>query len=166
MNWSFNIFPLLCPTLNHVYPKMAGKDQLLKKIWINNGMRDDLEWAICHMEASLGVKVLKSLAWDVDDADSIMYCDTCMEGLAFWYLAEKKGYFMPVPSGMTCDIIWPVVGILIRVVVEIIESAEDLRCVVCFWRSLLSPMYSMWILWIPHGILTISVAILVVLHRV
>ena len=29
MNWSLNVYPLLCPALNCVYPKIAGEDQPL-----------------------------------------------------------------------------------------------------------------------------------------
>jgi hypothetical protein len=36
MNWSFNVFPMICPALNNLYPKIAGKDQPLMKIWVNN----------------------------------------------------------------------------------------------------------------------------------
>jgi hypothetical protein len=28
MNWSFNVFPMLRPALNNVYPKIAGKDSV------------------------------------------------------------------------------------------------------------------------------------------
>jgi hypothetical protein len=36
MNWSFNVFPMIRPTLNNLYPKISGKDQPLMKIWVNN----------------------------------------------------------------------------------------------------------------------------------
>jgi hypothetical protein len=49
MNWGFNVFLLLCPALNRVYPKITGKDQPLTKIWVNNAVREDLTWAADHM---------------------------------------------------------------------------------------------------------------------
>jgi len=36
LNWSFNVFPHLWPVLNTFYPKIAGKEQALMKIWVNN----------------------------------------------------------------------------------------------------------------------------------
>jgi hypothetical protein len=33
MNWGFNVFPLLCPALNRVYPKIAGKINC----WLKSG---------------------------------------------------------------------------------------------------------------------------------
>jgi hypothetical protein len=49
MNWAFNVFPFLWPALNRFYPKIAGKDQPLKKIWVNNAVHEDLTWAAEHM---------------------------------------------------------------------------------------------------------------------
>jgi hypothetical protein len=49
MNWSFNVFPLLKPVLNRLYPKIVGKDCPLTKIWVNNAIREDLKWATHHM---------------------------------------------------------------------------------------------------------------------
>jgi len=43
MNWCFNVFPTICLALNNMYPKIAGKDQLLMKIWVNNNMQTDLK---------------------------------------------------------------------------------------------------------------------------
>jgi hypothetical protein len=42
MNWSFNVCLMLHPALNNVYPKIAGKDKPLMKIWVNNDVRADL----------------------------------------------------------------------------------------------------------------------------
>ena len=38
MNWAFNVWPLLKPALNRLYPKIAGKDRPLTKIWVNNAV--------------------------------------------------------------------------------------------------------------------------------
>lgn len=32
MNWGFNVFPMVHPALNNLYPKIAGKDQSLMKM--------------------------------------------------------------------------------------------------------------------------------------
>jgi hypothetical protein len=97
LNWSFNVFPMLRPSLNSFYPKIAGKDQPLMKIWVNNAVRDDLIWAMSHLRTSLGVRLLSSVTWDVEDADKTIFCDACQTGLAFWFPAHSQGYYSPVP---------------------------------------------------------------------
>jgi len=42
MNWSFNVFPLLCPALNNLYPKITRKQCPLIKVWVNNTVHKDL----------------------------------------------------------------------------------------------------------------------------
>jgi len=106
MNWSFNVFPLLKPALNRLYPKIAGKDRPLTKIWVNNAVREDLNWATHHMRASLGINLLSSVSWDTEDADATVFCDACMEGLAFYYPDRSTGFYAPVPNDAARDIIF------------------------------------------------------------
>jgi hypothetical protein len=73
------------PALNNLYPKIAGKDQSMMKIWVNNEVRSDLEWAMTHLRESLGVKLLSTVTWNMDEADKTIFCDACLQGLAFWY---------------------------------------------------------------------------------
>lgn len=58
------------------------------------------------MRASLGVKLLSSISWDVEDADAIVFCDACMEGLAFYYPDRCVGFYSPVPDDAARDIIF------------------------------------------------------------
>ncbi|THU76724.1 hypothetical protein K435DRAFT_878802 [Dendrothele bispora CBS 962.96] len=55
MNWSFNVFPLLRPSLSNVYSKMSGKLQPSALIYINKAVRTELEWFANHVEISSGV---------------------------------------------------------------------------------------------------------------
>jgi hypothetical protein len=82
MNWGFNVFPLL----------------KLTKIWVNNAVQEDLKWATHHMHASLGINVLSCVTWEVENADTIVFCDTCMEGLTFYYPGCSAGFYAPVPK--------------------------------------------------------------------
>ena len=50
INWSFNVFPFLRPSLNNFYTKISGKSAANKYIRINNAVRADLEWAASHLE--------------------------------------------------------------------------------------------------------------------
>ena len=106
MNWAFNVWLLLKPALNQLYPKIAGKDRPLTKIWVNNAVREDLEWAAHHMCASLGINVLSCVTWEVEDADAVIFCDACMEGLAFYYPDRSAGFYAPVPNNTARDIIF------------------------------------------------------------
>jgi len=83
MNWCFDIFPTIHLAFNNVYPKIAGKDQSLMKIWVNNDVWADLKWAMGHLRNSLGVYLLSSVIWNVEDADEIIFCNACMDRLAF-----------------------------------------------------------------------------------
>lgn len=100
MNWSFNVFPMIRPALNNLYPKIAGKDQPLMKIWVNE-VRSDLQWAMRLLRNSLGVRLLSTVSWNSEDADEIIFCDACMEGLAFWYPSRRQGFYSPVPAYQT-----------------------------------------------------------------
>jgi len=99
LNWSFNVFPLLKPALNNFYPKISGKDSPNSNIWVNNAVREDLQWASTHIRNSSGVFLLRAVHWDPDDADRIIYCDACLEGMGFWYPHEavSNGFYSPVP---------------------------------------------------------------------
>ena len=68
-NWALNVFPLLRPALNNVYAKMSGKDKRDQRVYINNAVREDLTWALTHIENSDGVHLYKSLSWTPSLAD-------------------------------------------------------------------------------------------------
>ena len=96
-NWALNVYPLLRPALNNVYAKMNGKGHKDQRIHINNAVRDDLTWAINHIESSDGVHLFKSFYWTPSSADFVIYCDACPDGMGFWYLVSKDGYYAPTP---------------------------------------------------------------------
>ena len=106
VNWALNVYPHLRPALNNVYAKMKGKHNRQQKIYINNAVRSDLLWAIHHIRNSSGVQLLKSIAWDVDQADYVVYCDACPEGLGFWYPRTKEGFHAATPSNVSREYIF------------------------------------------------------------
>jgi hypothetical protein len=106
MNWAFNVFPLLRPALNRVYPKIAGKDRPLQKIWVNNAVHEDLTWVADHMRSSLGIKILSSVCWELEDADAIIYCDASLQGIGFWYPDRATAFHVPIPLQNARDIIF------------------------------------------------------------
>ena len=72
----------------------------------SNAICEDLRWALTHIEKSDGVHLWKSLSWDPSSADHIIYCDACPEGMGFWYLVSKDGYYAPTPVNVPSDIIF------------------------------------------------------------
>ena len=101
-----NVYPLLRPALNCVYPKIAGEDQPLRKIWVNNAVRADLTWAADHLENLFGVQILRSQRWRVTDADIVVYCDACLDGLGCWFPDHGVGFYADIPDWAPSDIIF------------------------------------------------------------
>ena len=105
-NWALNVYPLLRPALNNVYAKMAGKQNRDQRLYINNAIRDDLMWAVSHIERSGGIHLLKSFNWTPAEADFVIFCDACPEGMGFWYPVSKDGYYAPTPVNVPTDVIF------------------------------------------------------------
>jgi hypothetical protein len=103
VNWGLNVFPLLRPALNNVYPKIAGKTGSHERIWVNNAIRDDLSWAADILQDASGVRLLRSTAWDPSLADVTIYCDACLEGMGYWFPDHHVGYFSPTPPSPPVD---------------------------------------------------------------
>jgi hypothetical protein len=98
LNWSFNVFPLLRPCLANVYAKISEKVNSKGIIYINNLVREDLEWAANHIKHSSGVYLLKSLRWATSDADITIYCDASLDSLGFWYPELHAGFHATIPE--------------------------------------------------------------------
>jgi hypothetical protein len=85
---------------------MSGKRNKDQRIYINNAIRDDLMWAVTHIENSDGVHLMKSFSWTPSLADVVIYCDACPEGLGFWYPISKDGYYAPTPVNVPTNVIF------------------------------------------------------------
>ena len=105
-NWALNVYPLLRPALNNVYAKMSGKRLKNQRIYINNAIRNDLMWAVNHIESSNGVQLFDSFHWEPSSANFVIFCDACPEGLGFWYPISKDGYYAPTPVNIPSNAIF------------------------------------------------------------
>ena len=85
---------------------MNGKRNRDQRVYINNAIHEDLTWALTHIKNSDGVHLWKSLTWDPSEADHVMYCDACPEGMGFWYPVSKDGYYAPTPVNVPSDVIF------------------------------------------------------------
>jgi hypothetical protein len=97
LNWALNVYPLLRPALNSIYAKLKGKEQNMK-IWTNNAIREDLEWAKEKVKESDGILLLKSLSWEVHESRCVLETDACPDGYAYWYPATKQGFTASTPK--------------------------------------------------------------------
>jgi len=96
INWSFNVFLLLHPSLSNIYHKIASASHPLQFLWMNNDMKSDLQWLSHHIQSSPGINVLTSTAWNISNADTTVFCDASLKGLGFWYPELSLGFFTPV----------------------------------------------------------------------
>jgi hypothetical protein len=96
LNWVFNVFPLLRPSLNGVYDKLRGKGQEAR-VWANTTIREDLLWAKARLDESSGVRLFKSTMWEVDEATCVAETDACPLGFAFWYPSLGQGFATSTP---------------------------------------------------------------------
>lgn len=63
-------------------------------------------WAVSHIERSGGIHLLKSFNWTPAEADFVIFCDACPEGMGFWYPVSKDGYYAPTPVNVPTDVIF------------------------------------------------------------
>ncbi|KAJ3488344.1 hypothetical protein NLJ89_g11627 [Agrocybe chaxingu] len=104
-NWGLNVYPLLRPALNNLYPKIQGKQAPNEKIWVNKAIKEDFEWAKKKMECSTGVLLLRSLSWDINNALHTILCDACPEGMGFWYPNLLLAFYARTPSATLTSLI-------------------------------------------------------------
>jgi hypothetical protein len=97
INWILNVYPLLRPCLNNVYPKLAGKSRRNQHITLNNSVRSDFRWALDTLNSLPPIRILDSIIWDADDAGVTVLCDACPDGLGFWVPATSRGFYAPSP---------------------------------------------------------------------
>ncbi|KAF7785160.1 hypothetical protein Agabi119p4_1325 [Agaricus bisporus var. burnettii] len=104
LNWAFNVYPLLRPSLSHLYSKIAPLRRGKAPVHMNCAISRELEWAEHHIKVSDGVILLKHLDWTAAEADYTIFCDACEFGLGFWYPFLNLGYWGYAPSDTTNDI--------------------------------------------------------------
>ncbi|THU76079.1 hypothetical protein K435DRAFT_879754 [Dendrothele bispora CBS 962.96] len=93
MNWSFNVFPLLRPALSNVYAKIGGKTKASALIYVNKAVRNELVWFADHVETLSGVLFFASIDWNpFCEADIVIFCDACLEGMGFWVPSNNTGF--------------------------------------------------------------------------
>ena len=61
INWSFNVFPLLKPTLSNIYAKMSGKSDSYAKLYVSKAVIRDLNWFISHVRNSDGIYLFQDI---------------------------------------------------------------------------------------------------------
>lgn len=98
MNWGFNVFPLLRPSLNSLYAKIAPLSNPYGGVTVSQRISDELEWAERHIKQSDGVVILRELDWTPKLADFTIFCDASKTGLGIWLSDSNEGFIAKVPS--------------------------------------------------------------------
>jgi hypothetical protein len=106
LNWSFNVYPTLRPALNRVYPKMTGRPGPFSQVYVNAGVRFDLEWALGHVRSFPGTRMISSTTWNPEEADITVFADACLEGMGFWYPRFGVGFYAPTPYDPPSELIY------------------------------------------------------------
>lgn len=133
LNWAFNVFPLLRPCLNNVYPKLAGKELPNQQIWVNNSIRSDLTWAAEHIRLSDGIHLIRAVNWDPSQANVTIFSDACLEGMAFYYPELSLGYFAHTPSHLANEHIFVFEALaVVSAIQHTIKSADNAIRIVVF----------------------------------
>ncbi|GLB41980.1 hypothetical protein LshimejAT787_3400080 [Lyophyllum shimeji] len=131
INWSFNVFPLLRPCLNNVYPRITEHaDRPHARIWCNQAMCGDLDWAADHMERSSGIHLLHAQLWDPSEADFSIFCDASLTAMGFWYPCSCVGFTSDIPPGTPSDKIFFYEALCVAS--AILDAAESARCPVAW----------------------------------
>lgn len=50
--------------------------------------------------------MLKSVTWDPANANVVVFCDACLEGMGFWFPDLDLGFYAPTPMDSPTDIIF------------------------------------------------------------
>jgi hypothetical protein len=100
MNWSFNMYPLLRPSLSNVYKKLSGLNDINPEalIYVNKAMKSDLQWFLDHLRLSSGIVIFKSWDWNPrTEQDFTVLCDASLGDMGFWSPQLMQGFYSPVP---------------------------------------------------------------------
>jgi len=97
INWSFNVFPLLKPSLSNVYEKMSGKTETHAKIFVNKGVIRDLSWFVSEVRILDGVYLFEDVDWLAEDAELTAIGDACLSGMGFYFENSREGFQCVLP---------------------------------------------------------------------
>lgn len=68
--------------------------------------RNDLSWALHHLQSLPGTHIISNLKWDPSEADVTIHVDACLEGMGFRYTDEPVGFYSPVPTTTPSNLIF------------------------------------------------------------
>ncbi|KIJ38868.1 hypothetical protein M422DRAFT_781282 [Sphaerobolus stellatus SS14] len=102
INWGLNVEPRLRPGLASIYAKLSGKEKAHQLIYVNRSIKHDLSWLAKHFSQGSGIYLLDAIAWDADDADMVVYTDSCLTGMGFWSPNTAEAFYSDTPSIRGC----------------------------------------------------------------
>ena len=84
-----------------VYAKIAGKTKPFARIQVNKAIETKLGWFANHMSWSSSVFLLRSVAWDLNEAScnlTVCYTNTCLTDMVYYYPELALGYQYHIPE--------------------------------------------------------------------
>ncbi|KAH9851870.1 hypothetical protein C2E23DRAFT_731992 [Lenzites betulinus] len=111
-NWSFNVFPLLKPSLSNIYEKMAGKSDKHAGIYVNAAITRDLRWLRRHVLDAPRIHFLASNAWAPSDLDPLALqdefalTDASGRGLGMYFPWLRLGFHCELPNDAPANTIF------------------------------------------------------------
>jgi hypothetical protein len=83
INWALNAWPLLHPSLCHLYAKISGKQQTHAKLWVNQELIGELLWLARHISNSNGIFILDSIDWPLATMNKALFTDASGTGMGY-----------------------------------------------------------------------------------
>ncbi|GLB41624.1 hypothetical protein LshimejAT787_1002240 [Lyophyllum shimeji] len=112
------------PLASFVITEHADKPHA--RIWCNQAIRGDLNWAADHMESSSGIHLLRAQLWDPSEADFTIFCDASLTGMGYWYPCSCVGFRSDIPPDTPSDKIFFYESLCVAC--AILDAAEYARC--------------------------------------
>ena len=84
-----------------------------------------MSWAIDHLKCSDGIHLLTSFTWTPNSADFTIFCDACPDGMGFWYLVSKDGYYVPTPVNIPSNVIFYLEALCVLSTLEHVQTKAE-----------------------------------------
>lgn len=98
MNWGLNVQLLLCPALQSAYAEIQALSLYEAPVYLNATVKHDFLWFAHMFDQNSNIFLLRVTTWSKDEADIVIYCNTCLNGLAFWSPDHNLAFVSDTPQ--------------------------------------------------------------------
>jgi hypothetical protein len=138
LNWLLNVLPWGRPALSELYRKMSGKFHAYRGIHINASVTAELTWLASVIPRSIGVRLIDSGLWGLEDADFVVWTDASLRhGLGFTFAGNGFYYQLrECPSNVSIDIFFLELVAILSAIHYVASLPHPPRRLVVFTDSL------------------------------